>query len=407
MGSAVSVSAISYFPLSISNAPSPALTERDLTTLWQDQSFPPQALVTTRGEPLRVIYRGRRVGGPGPDFRDAMIAAPRGLLQGDVELHVRSSDFRRHGHARDPAYNNVVLHLVFQDDDREDTLLESGQRVAVAAFQSWVAGRAQEIHGWLKHPGGWREPCFSAVTRLGGAAARETLDRLGDMRFRQKAAIFARRLKDEDAEELLWAGMLEALCYGAQRDALSLLAQMVPWKTLRSQLLAMAARDRAGRAQFLLTDALAKTSYEPAAVTARPGNRPVERLAGAAQLAARFTADGLLPGLSAYLDGDPDEARRTLTRFLTVAGAIGRARSIELLTNAVLPLLAALGPEAQSRRAEALYHLLPLSARYGPVRHLHQALAAQVPINTRRQQGMLYLLKQYCTQGGCGRCPLS
>ena len=79
-----------------------------------------------------------------------------------------------------------------------------------------------------------------------------------------------------------------------------------------------------------------------------------ERLAGAAQLAARFTADGLLAGLSAYLDGGPGEARRTLMRFLTVAGAIGRARSIELLTNAVLPLLAALGPEAQSRRAEAL-----------------------------------------------------
>src|SRR2546426_5163299 len=117
MGSAVSVSAISYFPLSISNAPSPALTERDLTTLWQNQSFPPQALVTTRGQPLRVIYRGRRVGGPGPDFRDAMISATRGLLQGDVELHVRSSDFQRHGHHRNPGYNNVVLHLVFHDDD--------------------------------------------------------------------------------------------------------------------------------------------------------------------------------------------------------------------------------------------------------------------------------------------------
>ncbi len=43
---------------------------------------------------------------------------------------------------------------------------------------------------------------------------------------------------------------------------------------------------------------------------------------------------------------------------------------------------------------------------YGAVRHLHRALAPVRP-SARRQQGMLYLLKQYCTQGGCGRCPLS
>ena len=78
-----------------------------------------------------------------------------------------------------------------------------------------------------------------------------------------------------------------------------------------------------------------------------------------------------------------------------------------MLVNAVLPLLAALGPEEHTRRAETLYGLLPLPARYGAVRHLHDAIGADVAINARRQQGMLYLLKQYCTQGGCGRCPLS
>jgi hypothetical protein len=92
-----------------------------------------------------------------------------------------------------------------------------------------------------------------------------------------------------------------------------------------------------------------------------------------------------------------------------VAGLIGRSRAIEVLANAVLPCLAAAGPEAAVRRAEAVYARLPLPARYGAVRHLHEAVggAAGVRANFRRQQGMLYLLKQYCTQGGCGRCPLS
>ena len=97
---------------SISDFPAP-LSERELARLWRDQTFPPAALVTSEGEKLRVIYRGRSGGGPGPDFRDALIAAPGVLLRGDVELHVLSSDFRRHGHHRDPAYAGVALHVVF------------------------------------------------------------------------------------------------------------------------------------------------------------------------------------------------------------------------------------------------------------------------------------------------------
>jgi len=78
-----------------------------------------------------------------------------------------------------------------------------------------------------------------------------------------------------------------------------------------------------------------------------------------------------------------------------------------MIGNAVLPCLAALGPEARTRLAEALYRRLPLPARYGAVRHLHEAVGGALAVDFRRQQGMLYLLKQYCTQGGCGRCPLS
>ncbi len=94
-------------------------------------------------------------------------------------------------------------------------------------------------------------------------------------------------------------------------------------------------------------------------------------------------------------------------RALSVPRLIGRDRAVELAVNTVLPLAAALaGSAAEESQVGAIYGALPLPARYGAVRHLHRALAPLRP-SARRQQGMLYLLKQYCTQGGCGRCPLS
>ena len=379
------------------------LSERDLSRLWERQTFPRGALVTRAGEALRVIYRGRPGVGPGPDFRDAIIAAPWGLLAGDVELHVRASDFRLHGHHLDPAYDGLALHLVFWDDRGEDTLLAGGGRAPVVALGAWVEERAADIRGWLRRRGSWSEPCRSAVARMGAEAVAATLDRLGDMRFRQKAAAFRRRLATESGDEVLWQGLLEALGYGGEREPWRELGRRLPWVAVARRLARETARRRPDTARRLLMGA-AEGAGLGLLRAVRPGNEPGRRLAGAARLAARFAEKGPASALEELLPvGLPG-----LLRALTVEGKpsalIGRGRALEIIANAVLPYLAAAG---QERLAESLYRELPVAARYGAVRHLHEATGGAVSVNARRQQGMLYLLRQYCTQGGCGRCPLS
>jgi hypothetical protein len=434
-------------PLPIAHFPSP-LSERDLARLWLDQTFPAEALVTGAGERLRVIYRGRPGAGAGPDFRDAVITAAGGLLQGDVELHVRSSDFNRHGHYRDPRYARVVLHLVFHDDEGRPTSLPGGGLAAVVALGDWARGRAAEIERWLHRPALWREPCFSSLGRLGLPEVSATLERLGGMRFRQKAAAFVKRLRELEAEErgveeggetrepdggllpsssflhraaeqVLWEALLEALAIGSAQAEFQLLARRLPWAELRARLVPVPAPGRGEEAWRLLARAAgAMPLLERRG--GRPADRTEKRLQGAAQLAARFAGNGLLPAVVDILEGaraglkqaearGPSESRTvaSLAALLTVPGLIGRSRAVEMAGNAVLPCLAALGPEAGTRRAEALYRGLPLPARYGAVRHLHEAVGGALAVNFQRQQGMLYLLKQYCTQGGCGRCPLS
>jgi hypothetical protein len=384
-----------------------SLSERELAHIWEGQRFPPEALATRDGQRLRVVYRGRAGGGPGPDYRDAIIAAPPGVLQGDVELHVRSSDFRRHGHHRDAAYNGVALHVVLWQDEAAQTVLASGRAVPTAVLGDWAEGRAREIRAWLERPMLWQEPCRTSIGRLGTAQVGAALDRLGDERFRAKAAAFARQLSGRPPEEVLWQGLLEALGYGGDRPAFRRLAEELSWVELRALITPLPASARADEARRLLAAAFGGC-YSAAIETrsVRPANRPQRRLEGAAALAARFAAGGLME-LLAPLRRPAAEARRSMERALAVRGVIGPGRVREMLANAVLPVAAVLEGGRMAGAAAEVYAGLPLPARSGSVRHLHKAVGGHLEMSARRQQGMLGLLNGYCTRGGCGKCPLS
>jgi hypothetical protein len=350
------------------------------------------------------------VGGPGPDFRDAIIAAPWGLLRGDVELHVRASDFHRHGHGQDATYNGLALHVVFWDDEGEDTLLAGGRRAPVATLVPQTETGVEDVRHWLSGPALWQEPCRSALERLGSETVAATLDSLGQQRFREKAEAMRQLLEKEPADEVIWQGLLRALGYGGDRQSFTTLAARVPWKRISATLRRLPSEQRATEARRLLaasSPAVARGQFRQG----RPGNAGWRRLEGAALLAARFCCEGLASRLEKILSDTPEQGASTLLASLQVAGCpqafIGRSRALEIVTNVVLPYAAAGGDAALARKAEAVYERLPRPAAYGAVRHLDRAVGQGVRVDARRQQGMLRLLRQQCTQGGCGRCPLS
>lgn len=86
--------------------------ESQVVKLWQHQLLGGVSMVTEEGEPIRIVYPGRLNDGRGADFRDVVIATDRGLMKGEVEVHVKSSSWRAHRHHQDPAYNQVILHVV-------------------------------------------------------------------------------------------------------------------------------------------------------------------------------------------------------------------------------------------------------------------------------------------------------
>ncbi|MGB0175673.1 MAG: DUF2851 family protein, partial [Owenweeksia sp.] len=92
------------------------MTEDFIHYIWRFKKFNILSLQTSEGEPLIIKRTGTLNTDAGPDFSDARIIIGDQLWAGNVEIHIRSSDWKRHNHQSDRAYNNVILHVVYEND---------------------------------------------------------------------------------------------------------------------------------------------------------------------------------------------------------------------------------------------------------------------------------------------------
>lgn len=207
--------------------------EKLMQYVWQHRLFDPSRLTTVDGRKVRVIDVGRLNTDSGPDFFNAKIGIDGYVWAGNVEIHRRASDWRRHNHHLDPAYDSVVLHVVevadtpvYRTDGEEiPTLVLSCSPTFRADYESLVAhspsqscaryigdfdpvlladwisslaverlqAKAQRLHDWLElYRGSWEEVCYVAVSRsLGFGINGDAFERLArslPLRFMQKHA---------------------------------------------------------------------------------------------------------------------------------------------------------------------------------------------------------------------------
>ncbi len=406
----------------LSEPPPEPLDESELSWIWAGQRYPAGALNLVDGRGLRVVNPGRAGGGAGPDFLDAVLEIDGEAVRGDVELHVRSSGFRAHGHDTDPAYDGVALHVVFRADEGAQTCLSNGARVPVAAFAPWFDSRRDELQRWLGAEALWREPCRDAVWRLGEEGVRGVLREAGLRRFEAKAAAL-RTLADEiGEEEAIWRGLFDVIGVGGDREGFRRLAAAFP-ASLARRILDMAPEDEgvatlhgaltyvAGLEERHESAIELPAPVRPAlASSGRPANRPGRRLAGIAALFGRAEGD-----LASFVRRNIANATsvKALVAGWQVAqqgvALIGPDRAREVVLNLVLPFAAS--DQCLHEQALLLLKGLGVAPAYGKTAFLEANLRA---VSGRRlvhsaldQQGLLGFLGEWCSQGGCGRCPLS
>lgn len=86
--------------------------------IWQQRLWAHLPQSTTDGQAVEVLHVGEHNRDAGPDFSHAHIRIGQQEWVGNIEMHIRASDWRRHRHHTDPAYNNVILHVVCEADEQ-------------------------------------------------------------------------------------------------------------------------------------------------------------------------------------------------------------------------------------------------------------------------------------------------
>ncbi|WP_163716535.1 DUF2851 family protein [Mangrovibacterium lignilyticum] len=93
------------------------MNEFFLQFLWKHRLFDSDSLITSSGLPIQVLSPGFQNSDAGPDFFNARLKIGDTTWAGNVEIHLRASDWKKHKHEQDAAYDNVILHVVKEDDE--------------------------------------------------------------------------------------------------------------------------------------------------------------------------------------------------------------------------------------------------------------------------------------------------
>ena len=184
--------------------------------VWQHRLFAPIALKTTQGESVEVLDVGLHNSDAGPDFFNAKLRISQQLWVGNVEIHLRSSDWFRHQHETDAHYDNVILHVVGEADVEVTTLSGRTLPQLIIEVPDFVRENYQTLMAEDAYP-----PCHRLLPSLPIFEVHSWLSSLTFERLQQKTERIDRWLAQTqgDWERVAFIVLARAFGFGKNTDA--------------------------------------------------------------------------------------------------------------------------------------------------------------------------------------------
>ena len=410
-----------------------------LNYVWKHKIFPLKMLQTATGESVEVIDAGLPNTNAGPDFFNAKLKIGGTLWVGNIEVHTLASDWMRHGHDKDAAYDNVILHVA----ETVDCEVFRANGAPVPQLQLSCPESVRRHYDELSHTEIY-PPCYSILSSLPKLTVHSWLSALQVERFEQKARAIAARLEryNNHWEDVFFITLARNFGFGLNGDAFEAWASRLPFRAIdkhRDDLFQVEAFffGQAGLLDEELPDAdgyylklqkefrylqhkfelsVPMTATQWRFLRLRPGNFPHVRLA---QLANLYYKEQSL--FSRIMEADTLEAvRKLLTvttspyweehfNFRKVSSSrekqVGKNAQNLIIINTVIPFLYAYGlhkaDELLCERATGFLESLKAEDNH-IIRHWS---GAGLPVSTAADsQALLQLQKEYCDKKDCLRC---
>lgn len=210
------------------------MTEAFLHYLWKHRLFDMNRLVADDGTKVEVVKPGEHNHGSGPDFFNAQLRLDGLAWAGNVEIHIRSSDWHRHRHHLDPVYDSCILHVVYENDS--PTLRMNGTKIPTIHINDRYPKYLMDNYLKLVSAHGWVS-CDRRLPEMDPQTIHLQLEKMISERLKQRAGQVIISLKGlkNDWEECFF--QLLAKNFGFHDNALpfEMLARSLPLKILKRE----------------------------------------------------------------------------------------------------------------------------------------------------------------------------
>ena len=404
---------------------------------WQYKKFDFSNLTTVSGEKVTVVHAGQYLQQSGPDFFNAQIVIDNQKWAGNVEIHVKSSDWYLHQHEQDDEYNNVILHVVWEHD--VPIFRKDNSVIPTVALKSFVSKAVLQQYLALTTSKSWIF-CESQIRLTDTFVMKNWLERLFFERLENKAVPIKTLLAatNNDWEAVLFYSLAKNFGLNANGEIFFKALQSIPFAVVRKEsfevqnlealffsqldLLSEAAedayaKDLQSRASYLMQKyRLKKNWVEPVQFFKhRPDNFPTIRLAQLAMLYhlqqnlfAKIIATASMDdfyklfdsGVSAYWENhyqldkvSPAKKKRLSKSFIDL-----------LVMNTIVPIQFAYAESRGKEISESLVQLLqtiPPEKNIVIEKFVNFGVTAESAFET---QSLLQLKNNYCSKGQCLQC---
>ncbi|MCE1199111.1 MAG: DUF2851 family protein [Marinilabiliales bacterium] len=197
--------------------------------IWKVRLFEPERLLSPEGEPIEVLFPGRHNHDAGPDFFDARIKIGQTLWAGNVEIHLKASDWNRHGHQQDPLYANTILHVVKERDALVRNCAGAIVPTVAIGWPLWIEHNYLELlakHDWVN--------CVSALSKIDPFRIRFFLNGVAIERMQDKTVKLEHLLDQtgDDWQESFYRLLCAAMGFRLNGVPFEMLARSLPFSLL-------------------------------------------------------------------------------------------------------------------------------------------------------------------------------